>query len=115
MDLSLPTTPLHNINQLPSTKIDTHTANGNKLSPELVREKAREKAVEFETVFLATMLDQMFEGISTEAPWGGGHAEETYRSFLNNEYARSIASNGGVGIADQIYTEILKMQEINPS
>lgn len=107
--------PLPNIKALPSAKIETHAANGSKFSAEVMREKAKEKAVEFETVFLSTMLDQMFEGISTEEPWGGGQAEETYRSFLNNEYASNIASNGGIGIADQIYTEILKMQEIDPS
>lgn len=113
MTVSLQAVPLQNTKTLPAPSIDTRAADGSRLGADAIKAKAREKAEEFETVFLSTMFDQMFQGISTEAPFGGGQAEETYRSFLNNEYASSIASAGGIGIADQIYTEILKMQEID--
>ena len=59
-------------------------------------------------------VEQMFSGIETEGPFTGGSAEETYRSMMSQEYAKSLASNGGIGLADHVYAEILKGQEIEP-
>ena len=73
---------------------------------------ARAAAEEFEAVFLAQMMAHMFEGISTDGPFSGGQAEQVYRSLLTNEYGRLAARNGGIGIADQVMSEILKIQEI---
>ncbi len=73
---------------------------------------AREVAEEFESVFLTTMIQGMFEGIKTDGPFGGGHGEQIYRSMLNEQYAEAIASRGGIGLADSIYREILSMQEV---
>lgn len=76
-----------------------------------LQQKAFEKAQEFEAVFLTTFVEQMFSGLETDGLFGGGHAEETYRSLLSQEYGRSIAESGGIGITDQVYSEILKAQE----
>lgn len=73
--------------------------------------KARQTAEEFESVYLSTVLSSMFSGISTEAPFGGGHAEETYRGLLIEEYGKSISQAGGIGIADSIYRELISIQE----
>jgi Rod binding domain-containing protein len=54
----------------------------------------------------------MFEGLSSDGPFGGGQAEETYRGLLVDEYGKAIAKSGGVGLADQIAREMLKMQEV---
>jgi Rod binding domain-containing protein len=58
------------------------------------------------------MLKPMFEGLSSDGPFGGGQAEETYRGLLVDEYGKAIAKSGGVGLADQIAREMLKMQEV---
>ncbi len=72
----------------------------------------REAAESFEAVFLGQMLAPMFEGIATDGPFGGGHAEEIYRSMMVDELGSTIAKNGGVGIADAIYDHLLRLQEI---
>lgn len=72
---------------------------------------ARKAAEEFESVFLTTFLEGMFAGIKTDGPFGGGNSEKTYRSMMLGEYAREIAGNGGLGIADHVYREILAIQE----
>jgi Rod binding domain-containing protein len=54
----------------------------------------------------------MFSGIKTDGPFGGGHAENVYRSMMSQEYAKSISKSGGVGLADHIYREILAKQHI---
>lgn len=73
--------------------------------------QARDKAEEFEAVFLAMFIEHMHAGVETDGPFGGGSAEETYRSMLSQEYGGSIARSGGIGIADTVYSEILKAQE----
>lgn len=73
--------------------------------------RARAAAEEFEAQFLAAMTESMFAGIKTDGPFGGGHGEAVFRSMLNQEYAKGISKAGGIGIADQVYREILKLQE----
>ena len=74
-------------------------------------EKTRSTAEDFEALFLNTMLQQMFAHVG-EGPFGGGHAAGVWRSFLTDEYAKSFAKKGGVGIADQVYKSLLAQQEI---
>jgi Rod binding domain-containing protein len=56
-------------------------------------------------------LDTMFSGVETDGLFGGGQAEGVYRSLLNQEVGKAIARNGGLGIADSVVREIIKMQE----
>ncbi|MBF0246900.1 MAG: rod-binding protein [Alphaproteobacteria bacterium] len=74
--------------------------------------KLRETAQDFEAVFLSQMLKPMFDGIETDGPFGGGAAEETWRGVMIDEYGKAIAKNGGIGIADAVMAEMLKMQEV---
>ena len=76
--------------------------------------KARKTAQDFETMFLEQTLERLFASGGAEGPLGdNGMGGEVYRSMLVKEYAGTIARSGGVGIADQVYHEILKMQEGN--
>ena len=74
------------------------------------REQAAAVAEQFEKMFIAEMLRPMFEGIETDGPFGGGNAEATFRPMLIDEYAGAIARGGGIGIADSVMTEILRLQ-----
>ena len=75
-------------------------------------EKARQTAVDFEAFFLGQMLQPMFANISSEPPFGGGHAEKIWRSMMVDEMGKSMAEAGGIGIADSIQRAILKLQEV---
>ena len=72
---------------------------------------ARQAAEDFEAVFLSQMLSHMFAGVETGGPFGGGHAEEVFRSVMVDEYGKMMARSGGVGIADNVMSEILRIQE----
>lgn len=74
--------------------------------------QARETARSFEAFFLTRMLEQMSAGIETNGPFGGGQSEKIYRSLLNQQYAENLSAAGGVGLADTIYNELIKAQEI---
>ena len=67
-------------------------------------------AQDFESVFLGQMVAQMYTGIDAQGPFGGGFAEQTYRSLLYQELGRQMAASGGVGIADAVYGEMVKLQ-----
>jgi flagellar protein FlgJ len=69
-------------------------------------------ATEFEAQFIASMLENMFVNVDTDGPLGGGDAEKTYRSFMNDEYGKLIAKSGGIGVADHVKREMLRMQEM---
>ena len=73
---------------------------------------AKKAAQEFEAVFISQMLKPMFESIEIEPPFGGGSGEEVWKGLQVEEYGKAIARAGGIGLADQIFAEILKMQEV---
>jgi len=80
-------------------------------APPAVAARMRETAEQFEASFLSQMLKPMFEGLSTEAPFGGGEAEGTWRGFLVEAMAKQAVRGGGIGLADQVVAQMLKMQE----
>jgi len=72
---------------------------------------AKQAAQQFESVFITQFLGEMFSGISTDGPFGGGQGEEMFRSLMMDEYGKQIAANGGFGLSDAIQRELLKTQE----
>ena len=74
------------------------------------RREIAETAQAFEASFLSAMLQPMFSSLSTEAPFGGGKGEEMFRSFLTEAIAKQVAKAGGVGVADTVQREMLKLQ-----
>ena len=77
-------------------------------SPEQIDRAAQD----FEAVFLSQMLETMFAGISTDGPFGGGHAEGVFRSLMIQEYGKTLAKHGGIGLSDAIKRDMLQLQEV---
>ena len=73
--------------------------------------KAKATGEDFEAVFLNSMFQQMFAGVG-QGPFGGGPGANVWRSFLTDEYSKSFAKAGGVGIAAQVQRELLAHQEL---
>jgi flagellar protein FlgJ len=70
-------------------------------------------AREFEAMFLSNMLQPVFAGIkSSKGFFGGGHAEDAFQAMLVDEYGKVMAKAGGVGIAQMVRDQILKLQEV---
>ena len=72
----------------------------------------RKVAEDFEAVFVAQMLQPMFANLGAEKPFGGGHGEDMWRSVQVEEFGKAIVKNGGLGVADSVFREMLKMQEV---
>ncbi|SHF50055.1 Rod binding protein [Loktanella atrilutea] len=64
-------------------------------------EQVAESAKDFEAMFMGQMVDEMLSTIDIGS-FGGGHAEETWRSFLSNAIGQSIADQSSTGIARHI-------------
>jgi len=71
---------------------------------------AKKASQQFEGVFVSEFLGSMFEGISTDGPFGGGQGEAMFRSLMMDEYGKQIAGRGGFGIASAIQTQLMKHQ-----
>ncbi|GLK54453.1 Rod binding domain-containing protein [Methylopila capsulata] len=68
-------------------------------------------AQDFEAVFLTQMMQSMFTDVGEDGPLGGGAGTDAYRSMLADQYGRNIAASGGVGIAAQVRSELLALQQ----
>jgi Rod binding domain-containing protein len=67
-------------------------------------------ARKFEASFLNIMLQHMFEGVETSAPFGGGPGEAMFKSFMTDAMAKKMTDGGGIGVADMVGKEMLKLQ-----
>ena len=72
---------------------------------------AGKAAQDFEAVFINEFLGAMFEGIETDGPFGGGPGEAIFRSLMIEQYSKTIASQGGFGLADAVKRQLLSAQE----
>ena len=78
-----------------------------------IKSKARAAAQDFEAMFLNTVFQQMFTGIDGDGPFGGSGALKVWRSFLTDQYSKSFAKAGGIGIAAHVYQELLRQQGVS--
>tara|TARA_B100000427_G_scaffold249489_1_gene212631 strand:- start:1263 stop:1592 length:330 start_codon:yes stop_codon:yes gene_type:complete len=74
-------------------------------------QRMRAVAEDFEAVFISEMIRPMFENIQTEEPFGGGPAEDIWRNMQVDEYGKAMAKTGGIGIADAVMDQLIRMQE----
>lgn len=80
--------------------------------PAATRQKLHQQAQDFEGVFLNTLFKEMFSSLKTDqSAMGGGFAEDTWRGIQAERMADAVAADGGVGIADDVYSDLLAVQE----
>jgi peptidoglycan hydrolase FlgJ len=80
-----------------------------KVSPQ-AQLKAKGAAQDFESVFLNSMFSQMTSGIKGEGPFGDTPGTGVWRSMLTEEYSKSFAKAGGVGISNDVYRTLILQQ-----
>jgi peptidoglycan hydrolase FlgJ len=80
-----------------------------------IKGKAKAAATQFEAMFLNTMFQQMYTGLDGEGPFGDSGALKVWRSMLTDQYAKSFANSGGIGIASHVYDALLKQQGVKAS
>ncbi len=79
------------------------------------RGQIHETAQKFEASFLTTVLQTMFQSLSTAPPFGGGPGEDMWKSFLAEAMAKDMARRGGIGVSGAVEREMLKLQGLTES
>jgi Rod binding domain-containing protein len=82
-----------------------------KVSPQ-AQAKAKATATDFEAMFLNSMFSQMTTGVKGDGPYGDTPGTGVWRSMLTDQYSKSFAKAGGVGVSDQVYRTLI-MQQVN--
>jgi len=77
-------------------------------------EAMKKAAQEFESMMLGELFKPMFEGLDTEGFGGGGSGEAMFRPMLVDSYAKGVSDRGGVGIAQSVLAELVRMQTMSP-
>ena len=80
-----------------------------KVSPQ-AQAKTRKQSEDFEAMFLNSMFSQMTSGIKGEGPFGETTGTGVWRSMLTDEYSKSFAKAGGVGISNEVFRSLIIQQ-----
>jgi len=68
-------------------------------------------AQDFESVFLGSMFGEITKTLTGDGPLGGqGAGGDAWRGMLTDEFGKTIAQSGGIGVAPQIYSELIRLQ-----
>lgn len=70
----------------------------------------RKQAEQLEGLFLNTLVSQMLSSTNSRGMFGGGYAEETWKSMQAEQISNQIAQSGGIGLADTIMQNLLTLQ-----
>jgi flagellar protein FlgJ len=81
----------------------------NKVSPQ-VKAKAQTQAQNFEGMFINSMFSEMTNGLKGEGPFGDTPGTGVWRSMLTEQYSKSFAKAGGVGISNEVYRTLILQQ-----
>ena len=76
--------------------------------------KLHRAAVEFEAIMLQEFLKQAQSKMSKDL-FGGGMAEDFFQDSLTQERARTMAENGGIGLAKMLEKELQQLAHLKPS
>jgi Rod binding domain-containing protein len=85
-----------------------------KVSPQQ-QVKAQKTATDFEGMFLNAMFSQMTSGVKGEGPFGDTTGTGVWRSMLTEQYSKTFAKAGGVGIASDVYRTLILQQAKAPA
>ena len=80
-----------------------------KVSPQQ-QAKAKSTATDFEGMFLNQMFSQMTDGLQGEGPFGNTPGTGVWRSMLTEQYSKSFAKAGGVGISNDVFRTLILQQ-----
>ncbi len=68
-------------------------------------------AQDFESVFLGSMFGEITKQLSGDGPLGGqGAGGDAWRGMLTDELGKTVAKSGGIGVAQHIYSELIRLQ-----
>jgi len=61
---------------------------------------------DFESLFVNYLMQKMRDTIPDNSLFGGGQAEKIYSGMLDNEVAKSVSQQRGIGLAALMYAQM---------
>lgn len=107
------TAAYHSIPRMTPTlnrRLDPQLAQALEHVPPRSIEKAKATSEDFEAMFLNSMFSQMTSGLKGEGPFGDTPGTGVWRSMLTEQYSRSFAKAGGVGVSDAVFRALIMQQ-----
>lgn len=89
----------------------TPPAKGSAAAYQQAMKRTDEAAQNFEGMFMSQMMQFMWGDSKSNEIFGGGHAEDMWHGMMVQEFGTLASKAGGLGIADQVKAELLKVQE----
>ncbi|HEY0329263.1 MAG TPA: flagellar assembly peptidoglycan hydrolase FlgJ [Rhodopseudomonas sp.] len=80
-----------------------------KVSPQ-TQAKMKTQATDFEAMFLNSMFSQMTSSVKGEGPFGDTVGTGVWRSMLTDQYSKSFAKAGGVGVSADVFRQLILQQ-----
>ena len=78
--------------------------------PAATQTKLRKQSQDFEAMFLNSMFSQMTSGIKGDGPFGDTPGTGVWRSMLTEQYSKSFAKAGGVGLSNDVFRTLILQQ-----
>jgi Rod binding domain-containing protein len=80
-----------------------------KVSPE-AQTKTETIATNFEAMFLNSMFSEMTAGLKGDGPFGNTPGTGVWRGMLTEQYSKSFAKSGGIGISHEVFRDLILQQ-----
>jgi peptidoglycan hydrolase FlgJ len=80
-----------------------------KVSPE-AQARTKTTATNFEAMFLNSMFSEMTSGLKGDGPFGSTPGTSVWRGMLTEQYSKSFAKSGGIGISHEVFRDLILQQ-----
>jgi len=84
---------------------------GRKFTLEQQKQRLKDAAEDFEAIFARQMMKHMRSGFIGDGMFGPGAAGEIYSDMMDTAVADKIAEQGALGLADMLYSQMVKQLE----
>jgi peptidoglycan hydrolase FlgJ len=111
MNSELTIAPTTLLQQQQVEQLGAKSRGGSEQLSDAKRKELKKISQDFESLFVGMMLKSMRATVPENKLTGGGRAEETFRSLLDQEYSTAAARRGGIGIAAMVEKELLRRYE----
>jgi peptidoglycan hydrolase FlgJ len=80
-----------------------------KVSPQ-AQAKTKTIATNFEAMFINSMFSEMTNGVKGDGPFGSTPGTGVWRGMLTDQYSKSFAKAGGIGISHEVFRSLILQQ-----
>ncbi|MDE4542789.1 rod-binding protein [Thermoanaerobacterium sp. R66] len=107
-----PVSSINEVNQVNQLNVNTNTGDFQKAIQDALnnkdKQKLKEACIDLEAVFVNQMLTEMRNTIPKDPLTGDDFATDVFTTMMYDNYAKSIAQNSGIGLADEMYNQLSK-------